>query len=201
MKKSLIIVFISFLVSTGLCQEKTDSVHASMNQSTLSNTQQDSIDVRALVQSQLEMAREKEKFERENSAAIYTTTGKSESTVTGSLNKIPSLLNPTNLKVSLLVIFSGILFSVIIFRRKKKNKSNDFEKMFKNNINRMRTENLMRKEDNGLIELRNKLIRSEGINLQSISPMAKELQISKGELILAAKIKSFQLAQIGFKNK
>ncbi len=45
------------------------------------------------------------------------------------------------------------------------------------------------------------LIDSEDLISGSISSKAKELQISKGELLLAAKIKSYQLAQIEFKNK
>lgn len=71
-------------------------------------------------------------------------------------------------------------------------------KGLKNNINLMREEKIIKPADKKLSQLRSKLKKSTeqlGSLDEAVSLTAKNLNIAKGELMLAAKIKSFELSQ------
>lgn len=90
-------------------------------------------------------------------------------------------------------------FSFIIIRRLSQKHSKKQGKSIKNNIRIMREENVIKKRE--LPQL--KIVRSQLLNSpvilnnhgKPLSAVAKELNISQGEIILAAKIKSYELAK------
>ncbi|MFO7445038.1 MAG: hypothetical protein R6W90_01670 [Ignavibacteriaceae bacterium] len=64
-------------------------------------------------------------------------------------------------------------------------------------VNLIRTEKPVRRENKKLEELRRRLSDSNNIlEMSDITGKAKELRVGKGELILAAKVKAFQLSKI-----
>lgn len=163
----------------------------------------DSVDVRALLQSQIDIAREKEKEEElKINQSNSRITSNEIKTPPKNLSSFDLFSNILFIKAGVIMLFAVSTFSYIFFRRRRIRNKKDFNKIFKKNINLIRAEKLFSKEDNpALNSLRNQLVENESITSRSISSKAKELHISKGELILASKIKSYQLAQIGFKNK
>ncbi len=186
----LIIFFIGLIINAGFSQDYSEKTS-------------DSVDVRALVQSQVDIAREKEKEDQLKNEKINDKIAvKENKEVSNNLSSFEPFSNTIFIKSGVIILFAGFIFSFVLLRRKRSNSKKDFNKIFKENINLIRSEKLMsREEDPALNDLRNRLVKWEAPTSRSISSKAKALQISKGELILAAKIKSYQLAQISFKNK
>jgi hypothetical protein len=94
--------------------------------------------------------------------------------------------------------FALAAFSFVFFRRFLKNRPTKGEKKLKNNIRILREENIFVKEQPELKTLRSKLLNSPVIlnnHGKPLSEVARELNISQGEIILAAKIKSYELAK------
>jgi len=96
-----------------------------------------------------------------------------------------------------IILFSTMLvFGSVITRRlvlKHKNKSNNL----RSNIQSMRLEKSVVKKETKLKSIRENLLKSS-LNFNSgegsLTRKAKELSIAKGEIILAAKIKSYELS-------
>lgn len=100
-------------------------------------------------------------------------------------------------KVAILSGAAVIAIGFISFRRIKFSKKSGVNKL-KKNINLMREEKFVRSTDKKLSQLRSKLrMNAEYFSMKenSVSAKAKGLNISKGELMLAAKIKSFELSE------
>jgi len=94
--------------------------------------------------------------------------------------------------------FAVAAFSFVFVRRLIRNRPRKGEKKLKNNIRILRGENIFVKEQSDLKSIRSKLLNSPVIlnnHGKPLSEVAKELNISQGEIILAAKIKSYELAK------
>ena len=86
--------------------------------------------------------------------------------------------------------------ALFIVVRRIRNKKNDSTRDLKNAINILRNEVAVKKQNKKLEKLRRKIHASNQLNNfgeQELIKTAKKLQISKGELLLAVKIKSHQV--------
>jgi len=91
---------------------------------------------------------------------------------------------------------AAIIFLFVFIRRIYLNRSKKSNKAIKNNIRIIREESLVKRENGDLKKVRSKLVNSPVIlnnHGKPLSTVAKELNISQGEIILAAKIKSYEL--------
>ena len=94
-------------------------------------------------------------------------------------------------------------FVLVFARRAWLGRSKKTGKKLKNNIRILREENIVKREEPQLKSVRSKLLNSPVIlnnHGKPLSEVAKELNIAQGEIILAAKIKSYELAK-GEKSK
>lgn len=157
----------------------------------------DSVDIRALVQQQIETARLSafENEEIKETAAEQTEEEEELTVVSGS-----SYFDTTIIGLSAAFLFSlaGGLFYLL--RKNKKNKEETSErKKFKENIKKIRNEKRIDYGNNHLQSIRTGLLGDVG-NISGsaavINYEARRRSISKGELYLAAKIKSFELSKI-----
>lgn len=100
-----------------------------------------------------------------------------------------------------LYIIGGVAvaaFSFVFIRRFKQRAPKRKENKIKNNIKIMREESLIKRNQPELKALRSSLMNSPAIlnnHGKPLATVAKELNISQGEIILAAKIKSYELAK------
>ncbi|QQS35501.1 MAG: hypothetical protein IPM56_14795 [Ignavibacteriales bacterium] len=97
------------------------------------------------------------------------------------------------------VLSAAVLLAagVVSFRRIRINRKSGFKNL-KQNINLLREEKIIKSADKKLSRLRTALKKSAdtmGDLEKSVSSTAKNLNIAKGELMLAAKIKSFELSK------
>jgi hypothetical protein len=93
---------------------------------------------------------------------------------------------------------SVIAFSFVFVRRLLQRGPKNQVKTIKNNIRIIREESLVKRDQPQLKALRSKLVNSPVIlnnHGKPLAAVAKELNISQGEIILAAKIKSYELAK------
>jgi hypothetical protein len=205
---------------------------------------QDSVDIRAIVQKQIDSARERdrnEQLKRDSLANVKVYYGpeplyygcepepkpvkndsllqaKNAETLLIKENKKiqqakENLIN-TNLlsakkaetkssnsflwKFYLLAGVSLVAFTFVYIRRLLLKRSLKPANDFKNNIKTIRDENLIKRDRPQLKLIRSKLVNSPVIlnnHGKSLPTVARELNISQGEIILAAKIKSYELAK------
>jgi len=101
-------------------------------------------------------------------------------------------------KLIIIVVFSVAVMAVVLIRRMFKPFDSNKKESFKEKFLALRNENLLIKEDSQSEELRRRLIKTYDTDIvgNSLTIKAKELGISQGELMLAAKIKSFQLSEL-----
>lgn len=106
--------------------------------------------------------------------------------------------NASTSKIMIIVIFSIAAASFVFIRRMFKPAEVKKKESFKEKFLALRNENLLIKEDSQSEELRKRLIKTYETDIvgNSLTIKAKELGISQGELMLAAKIKSFQLSEL-----
>ena len=110
-------------------------------------------------------------------------------------------LNELNKNYANLIIFvfgSLLILGFVVGRRLIKVSAGSKKKM-KKAINIIRDEKPVSIQNKKLNEMRKKLSESEGIydiSEETVSGKAKNLKVGKGELILAAKIKAFQLSKV-----
>ena len=110
----------------------------------------------------------------------------------------PSFIrNTVFIKFSILAAASLAAALIVVLRRRKDSRKKPFADLLKENIGKMRTEDYVHKPNPVINDIRINLLQSDHVTIDSISSRARELKISKGELMLAARIKSYQLAQIG----
>ncbi|MBU1101662.1 MAG: hypothetical protein KKA84_14780 [Bacteroidetes bacterium] len=94
-------------------------------------------------------------------------------------------------KFLLLVTASAIAVVVVYFRRKTSAKKEDKDKILKKNIKLMREERIVKKDNPYLNEIRKRLKDGPGrtqLNDIIITKTARDLKISKGEILLANRI-------------
>lgn len=175
--------------------------------SKLSYIQQDTINISELVRKQIEEARSKaetSEFFVEEKPARDTTTANIESAVISipvanisktETNKVTEMIDSLSINVKIFLAISIAILILVSFRRLlirlKKNVGNGLKKR----IAMIREENVIVKKDRKLSKTRKalkKLKLIENISGNGVELMARELSISKGEILLASKIKKFE---------
>lgn len=148
----------------------------------------DSVNLQEYVRSQIAAAKEKEKVTSTTSSERRKPEVIREERVAGS-SKNEGTLSP---KILVLVTVGFFAFSYIGIRRLKSRSNNKL----KRNINLIRKEYAIRKDNPKLTGLRAKLCDGHDYydaDARFYSERAKEYKISQGELILAARIKSHKM--------
>ncbi len=163
----------------------------------------DSLNISQMVQQQIEDARIKELSrnvfgDRKNIAQDEN----QKSQLFGSENLLSIISNiPTDR--TFILLFASLLVAVALIINRLRNRPKDSSEKLKNAINILRSESALKKENyrlnrqgKKLEKLRKKIHASRELKSfgeQDIIKAAKKLQISKGELMLAVKIKSHQM--------
>lgn len=182
-------------------KHKSKPAHTHSTEITQAESKTDSVNIRQLVADQIEQARKKQiTMESLPKVAVSPaiSTGNYE-TVKKYLNNMPGYLNASFdmvMEISLMGIIS-ILAALLIFlirgHHKKRIKT---RKTLKDNIKLLREEKLFVKNNPRLSKIRNELGKSPATynySKEKISNAAKDWNISKGEILLAAKIKAHEL--------
>jgi len=174
---------------------------ASKVDSTDNATSKDSVDIRELVRQQIEAAKEKPSV---NAAEFITVPEdqlgvpkKEESTV--GENKILIVIKNMPLHIKLFFLLSAVILSVLVFRRFLLLFGKRTAQSFKDKIALLREEKIGSKENPKLKvsreQLKNSRLIYDGTD-KEISKAAKELKIAKGEFLLAARLKLFEVGKI-----
>jgi hypothetical protein len=185
----------------------------------------DSINIRQMVLAQFDAARKKQA--QDTVAAADTTTIKSTVQKAAVITQAVVTLKPKpqktqwetyfsyiepafravcvskemTIKLSIMGSVSFMAFLFVIVRRKKLNTKKTIKRDNKDGIKLIREERVKDKKDSKLSQIRNKLIGStSAYNLtnDSVSKNARELNIAKGEIYLAARIKSHELKKASY---
>ena len=177
----------------------------------------DSVDIRQMVEEQisaikirqLEKAKKSENIAEKSETSL---TSKDENrsdlfyiytSLVSTLERIKTSLlslDVMNNKFSILGFATILIFSVVIIRRKILSRQKDNKNSLKENIRLLREEKAVKKLNPKLTDVRNSLIRDSltfANPKAGISKIAKELNIAKGEILLAAKLKSHELNKAG----
>ncbi len=161
---------------------------------TNSTTNQNNVNVSRIVQQQIKNARQKQNNDR-----IKILPQKSKENILESSISYFEGMNTTILKLIFLLFSSVAAASVVVVKRKKQNEKLSPEKQLKNNIYLIRKEQLIKDENKKLKKVRLKLRKETDFNETEeykITSKAKNLNISKGELLLAARIKLHEEARM-----
>jgi hypothetical protein len=185
MKMFLLMVFISIVRINGQSVLRDTSKIAGDTV----NTAKDSVNISQLVQEQINRVRDNEKKLSEKPAEVQSGWGTQNP-------EISSVL-----KYKLASILLAVIISVLyIFLRRKKLNNRKGKVSLKKNISALRIEKPVLTGSNELSVIRTNL-RKNAVYLsiydKEISKSAKELNIAKGELYLAAVLKSHELTKIG----
>ncbi len=193
---SVFLLVLIFMIDAGMCQTSTSG---SLSKSQINLVEE--IDIKALVQAQIDSAKERN-LRGEIKSYINYMYMKSE--IIPSVHKNADVENGSSFFVQLdtrmlIIIGFSILAFLIVFIRRIKNKSHSqsFDKSKENT--QLITEEYNLKENNPELNLvRSRLVNQSAVEFSdnSVSSKAKGFKIGKGEVILAAKIKSYQLAHL-----
>ena len=195
-----IILFCSFLPAKEKLQPVESSIKPAENKQAIKN---DSINISEMVQKQIDSARQKEiwRGELKSEAAIMPILEVNAKSIMG-LNPL-SFLSSVYFGKVFILLYASIIVSVFIAVRRFKNKKNNSSRNLKNAINILRNEVAVNNQNltagrkgKKLEKLRRKIYTANELNNygeEEIIRTAKKLHISKGELMLAVKIKSHQL--------
>lgn len=207
-----IFTFISILfISVRLYAGNIDSLKTekkikadSSNSSQISLASDSSINISKLVQMQI-LAAQKKENEKANKPVLNVETKKVKQPnkldvyFLFQIRKMIPLSDTDLFKTIVMLSFSLIVFGSVFIKRKISNKKNNKTKLtwLKKNISLMREEKPIKvgKPDKLKKSVRKKLLISAPAKLstESISKAAKEFQISKGEILLASRIKNYEL--------
>ena len=197
MKKLLTIILILFSVSCLSAKVNVNNKKAEVKSLNIETAAlKDTINISNMVQKQIESARQKEiQIKKINAeAAILPLVEENAKSILG-LNPMP-FLSSIYFSKGFILIYASIFIALFIFIKRVKNKKNDSAQNLKNAINILRNEVAVKKQNKKLEKLRRKIHASNQLSNfgeQEIIKIAKKLQISKDELLLAVKIKSHQL--------
>ncbi len=203
MRRLISLLFILFSLNIF---SQADSITSFKNDSLLVYTE-DSVDVAAMLQAQIIEAQMRDSLGIIKSLAYESYNNKilrdiieveEEKTTLPDETLLSTLEEKLFNKYSILSVFSVSILTAVVVRRKRVSKGRKFRNELKEKIQSVREEMLIPKEETGLKLLRNKLLTLPEPELfnKTLSAKARELNISKGELILAARIKSFQMSQL-----
>jgi len=176
----------------------------------------DSVNIRQMVAKQINAIKEKQIRKNKNQIIVTNlnnetsnpVTKKSsdnllnnfiQKTVTPFLNKVNNaFFNSNEIFVKVIILgFASIITLLVVFVRRKIIKRKYLKKNgLKDNIRLLREEKIVKKADTRLKGVRNKLVNNT-ISYRStqtgISEVAKNMNIATGEVLLAAKLKSYEL--------
>ena len=162
----------------------------------------DTTNLKQVVMAQIEAARKKE-VERGESVSKITPiklTSEKEAAGLSILNfKLPEV--SLGVMVKAVVLFSAAMFlALLIFIRRKRIKKHNKKSPqdYKKRIGMIREEKPIRVQNPALSKIRTRLINKPGyksLNGNLITSKARELNISKGEILLLQKIRHHQLAR------
>lgn len=199
--KKLFLAIIIFFNCSLFAQLNIDSVLVAIN-----NTAQDSIDVSKLVWNQIEAARLKEANQENQVVDEKTEISKNEemqSTLIpisvavvnkSSSNKILELLNSVSIEIKIFFVLSALIILSVSLRRVTIRFKKKIKNSLKQRIAMIREERVIVKKDKNISRRRKLLKKDKLINNLSeagLNSKARELSIAKGELLLAARLKSF----------
>lgn len=148
----------------------------------------DSVNISSLIQSEIDDIKTKENTNKNSSGSQSAQAENKDNSVFLGLSE--TIL----IRLFLLVDVILVAFLFVIWRRRKERINKELKAKFKSNIKKLREERIKGKEDERLKALRKNLQAHPicgNLNDSSVSSQAKKLSISKGEIYLAAKIKSF----------
>lgn len=201
MQKLLTIVMI-FFISNSFAQVNIDSVL-----SKITYVPQDTINISELVKLQIEQARLKEELFQstaDETPKQYEDIDKVKSSVitipVSSISTVKSrnlfdFFNSLSIDIKIFITVSTSILFAVLFRRIliqfKKNEG----KRLKKRIAMIREEDVIVKKDKKLSKTRKALRKIkviENVSTDSLELIARELSISKGEILLASKIKKFE---------
>jgi hypothetical protein len=189
MKKLLFFVLIASICTIAQTTS-TDSLSSS----------KDTVNVRQLLMDQVSRIQENQKKSSEKQLEQNKEWGTSDKQ---DLNADHEILSQ-NLKFKYAAIILAMIISAVYFVMKRKNINKKVnKKKLKEKISFIRSEKPLKRERNELSIIRENL-KKNAVFLSphdiEISKSAKNLKIAKGELYLAAELKSLELTKIGNKN-
>jgi hypothetical protein len=203
MKNFLFILFVLLLALSAYGKNSTVKDNAKEDDSLIipSNGETSNINISSIVAAQIKQAHKKQLDERQKkkTAVAQTLKVKPVKAETHSLITLPNFFNKlsdTGMKVLILLFASIIAASVVFIRRKKYSRKSTTNQTLKNNIKLLREERIFVKQNPKLSDVRNSLGSSPSLynnGRESILKVARELNISQGEIFLAAKIKAHEL--------
>ncbi len=174
----------------------------SKNDFTNTDSSKVSVNIREMVRQQIEAAKEKPSV---NAAELITVPeeklgipSKAEEATVGE-NKIFIVIKNMPLHIKLFFLLSAIILLVLVFRRFFLIFGKRTTQSLKDKIALLREEKIGSKENPKLKVSRKQLLNSRLIynaTDKEISKAAKELKIAKGEFLLAARLKLFEVGKI-----
>jgi hypothetical protein len=187
-----------------------DSINLTLDSTGLamdSTIASDTVNIREMVIQQILAAKKKMLEEKQskpqtlpgNKKKVLKKSNKDKSV--GILERISEFLSRANEDIARVILLGGstfLVFGTVLIRRIKIKKKRVRRKKLVKNINSIREEKVIVKEDPKLKDVRIKLKSNPEhfITENSFDETAKELNIAKGELLLAARIKSYELSKI-----
>ncbi|MGA7723518.1 MAG: hypothetical protein WCA84_20300 [Ignavibacteriaceae bacterium] len=215
----VLLVFFSIAVFAG--SKSSQSVQPNSNidslKKNISGLTADSIDIREIVLAQIEAARKKQSQDSLNildakniplnavviPQAVIKIKPKVEKTKWDKLyayieNVIQNvhIYNEVTIKLSIMGTAAFFAFLLVFVRRKRLNTKKNAKTNIKDGIKLIREERVKDRKNSSLSLVRNKLIGSTSsfqLSYDSVVKNARELNIAKGEIYLAARIKSHEL--------
>lgn len=197
MKKYLILFFILAGVTIAFSQNEIKSAQQ--------NYSSDTLNIQNLVQEQISEAREKDSVNHAQPTikiayAKNIITKKSHKSFEANLIFFLSGINKDAMEVIVPLVFFVSLLTLITLVRKKVKATKIERQELKKNIKLLRNESVAVLEDKKLKSLRQKIYDSPEMYMKSgeAPKVAKKLNVSMGELILAARIKSYEMKKESF---
>ena len=205
MKLPNIILMTLLICSIGICQtHQKVSKKEKENIASQYNIMRGA-DIRSMVQVQIDSARARD-FRGEIKSCMFHATNSQEQVYSNENSSVESKpvieINP---KVFILFLFSTLILVFVFVRRFIKNRTlltniSEPESINPETINIVKKEETNNDETEDLERLKNKLNPSiPSIKESSLPSNTKGMKIAQGEMILAAKIRSYQLAHFGNK--
>ncbi len=177
------------------------SGHKAISRVTSTVSKNDSVNIRQLVAAQIENARKAQLVEKSvvKKAAVPVVGSGNKRTGIYFFNNMPGYLNAfynTILRISYWGIISLLAALLIYLRGRLFLKKSSGKRSIKDNIKLLREEKLFVRKNPKLSKIRKEIGRSPATfnySNERIARTAKDMNIAKGEILLAAKIKAHEL--------
>jgi hypothetical protein len=211
MKITMAIMLLLFLIEVDYAQLNTpDTTGLTMDSTDLAMDSAlvlDSVNIREMVQQQIVAAKKKMLEGKATTPQVLNSNLKKvlkENDNEKSFNILETIkvfIAKSNEDFARVILLGGstfLVFGTVLIRRIKIKKRSISRRKLVKNINSIREEKIVLKDDPKLKNVRTKLKNNPEHYSEenSFDVTAKELNISKGELLLAAKIKSYELSKI-----